>query len=116
MPTVAASSDPDKRMSAIRIVGSDRCATAVTLLLLPLVKALLEGNMRRTIEQIDLQNIAEDMNAFAVITVGPRWTIEFEGEKRSLFVERRMEGQEPELLRIDGMKVTSYLDGTASLR
>ena len=33
--------------------------------LLPLVKALLEGNMRRTIEQIDLQNIAEDMNAFA---------------------------------------------------
>jgi hypothetical protein len=84
--------------------------------LLPLVKALLEGNMRRTIEQIDLQNIAEDMNAFAVITVGPRWTIEFEGEKRSLFVERRMKGQEPELLRIDGMKVTSYLDGTASLR
>ena len=45
--------------------------------LLPLVKALLEGNMRRTIEQVDLQNIAEDMNAFAVITVGPRWTIEF---------------------------------------
>jgi len=84
--------------------------------LLPLVKALLEGNMRRTIEQIDLQNIAEDMNAFAVITVGPRWTIEFEGEKRSLLVERRMEGQESELLRIDGMKVTSYLDGTASLR
>src|SRR6478609_1464715 len=32
MPTVAASSDPDKTMSAIKIVGSDRCATAVTLL------------------------------------------------------------------------------------
>ena len=32
MPTVTASSDPDKTMSAIKIVGSDRCATAVTLL------------------------------------------------------------------------------------
>jgi hypothetical protein len=47
------------------------------------------------------------MGAYAVITVEPGWTIEFEGEQRSLYVERRVEGQEPELLRIDGMRITA---------
>ena len=42
-----------------------------------------------------------------MISVGPGWTIEFDGEKRSLYVERRIEGQEPDLLRIDGMNITA---------
>jgi hypothetical protein len=37
----------------------------------------------------------------------PGWTIEIEGEQRSLYVERRVEGHEPELLRIDGMRITA---------
>jgi hypothetical protein len=77
--------------------------------LLPLVKALLEANIERTTEQIELQNIAEDMDAYAVIAVGPAWTAKFDGEQRSLYVERRVEGQEPELLRIDGMKITAKI-------
>ncbi len=44
-----------------------------------------------------------------MITVGPGWTIELEGEQRSLYVERTVEGQEPELLRIDGMKITAKI-------
>ena len=75
--------------------------------LLPLIHALLQANIERTPDQFELQNIAEDMDAYAVITVGPGWTIEFEGEQRSLYVERRVEGQEPELLRIDGMRITA---------
>jgi hypothetical protein len=77
--------------------------------LLPLVNALLEANIARTTDQIELQNIAEDMDAYAVITVGPAWTFELEGEQRSLYVERRVEGEEPELLRIDGMKITAKI-------
>lgn len=76
--------------------------------LLPMLKALLEANIARTTDQIELQNIAEDMDdIYAVITVGPGWTILLEGEQRSLYVERRVEGQVPELLRIDGMKITA---------
>ena len=40
---------------------------------------------------------------------GPGWTIELEGEQRSLYVERTVEGQEPELLRIDGMKIIAKI-------
>ena len=77
--------------------------------LLPLMKALLEANMARTADQIELQNIVEDVDAYAVITVGPNWTIEIEGQQRSLYVERTVKGQEPELLRIDGMKITAKI-------
>lgn len=77
--------------------------------LLPLVKALLEANIARTTDQIELQNIAEDMDAYTVITVGPGWTIKLDGEQRSLYVERTVEGQKPELLRIDGMKITAKI-------
>jgi hypothetical protein len=75
---------------------------------LPLRKALLEANTARTTGQIELQNIAEDMDdIYAVISVGPGWMIEIEGEQRSLYVERRMKGQEAELLRNDGMTITA---------
>ena len=77
--------------------------------LMPLVKSLLEANIARTTDQIELQNIAEDMDAYGVITVGPGWTIQIDGEQRSFYVERRVEGQEPELLRIDGMKITAKI-------
>jgi hypothetical protein len=69
--------------------------------------ALIEANWHRTIDQIELADIAEDVDAYAVIRVGPGWTVKLEGEQRSLYVERRLEGQTPELLRIDGMEVTA---------
>jgi hypothetical protein len=74
------------------------------------VHALLQANWHRTIDQIDLANIAEDQDAYAVITVGPGWTVGIDGEQRSLYVERRLEGRDPELLRIDGMEVTAKAD------
>ena len=69
--------------------------------------ALIEANWHRTIDQIELADIAENMDAYAVIRVGPGWTVKLDGEQRSLYVERRLEGQKPELLRIDGMEVTA---------
>ncbi|ORV20225.1 hypothetical protein AWB99_07170 [Mycolicibacterium confluentis] len=75
--------------------------------LLPMVKALLDANMERTFDQIDLQNIAEDIDAYAVITVGPNWTVKFQDAQHSLYVERRVDEQSPELLRIDGVKITA---------
>ncbi|HYB38330.1 MAG TPA: hypothetical protein VEF72_23095 [Mycobacterium sp.] len=69
--------------------------------------ALLEANWHRTIDQVQLADIAQDVDAYAVITVGPNWTVKLDGEQRSLYVERRLEGQTPELLLIDGMEVTA---------
>lgn len=39
--------------------------------LVTLTKELINGNMRRIVDQIDLRNIAEDKDAYAVIGVGP---------------------------------------------
>lgn|GEM_PF-2387633 len=75
--------------------------------LLPMVKALLDANIANITEQIDLRNIAEDLDTHAEITVGPGWMIEQAGEQRSLYVARRAEGQALELFRIDGMKITA---------
>ena len=54
-----------------------------------MTNALIEANWHRTIDQIELADIAENMDAYAVIRVGPGWTVKLDGEQRSLYVERR---------------------------
>jgi hypothetical protein len=81
--------------------------------LLQVVKALIEANWVRLIDDIELANIAESMDAYATVSVGPGWTVGFEGEQRPFHVERTVDGTK-ELLRIDGMTVWAKIDITVS--
>ena len=62
--------------------------------------ALIESNWSRLLDDIELANIAESMDAYATVSVGPGWTVGFEGEQRPFYVERKV-GDTKELLRID---------------
>ncbi|WP_433683373.1 restriction endonuclease [Nocardia sp. CA-119907] len=72
----------------------------------PIVQALIEGHWPQIIQQIDLVNIEEDFDGFAVIGVGPDWTIKVDGEQHYLYV-RYVEGEKTELQRIDGLEITA---------
>jgi hypothetical protein len=72
----------------------------------PLAYALVEGNWPRIIEQIDLVNIAEDVDTTAIIYVGPGWTIKVDGVEQSLYA-RHVEGDKTEFHRIDAVEITA---------
>ncbi|MGO9099698.1 MAG: hypothetical protein ACLP9Y_09765 [Mycobacterium sp.] len=77
-------------------------------LLLPVIHALIRSNFLRIAKDIDLANIAEDFDGAALITVGPGWTVEFDGEEQSLYA-RYQEGEKTEFHRIDGMEITAKI-------
>lgn len=75
-------------------------------LLLPVIHALIQANFHRLAKDIDLANITKDFDGFALISVGPQWTVEIDDEKQSLYVRYQV-GARSEFHRIDGMEITA---------
>jgi hypothetical protein len=72
--------------------------------LLAVVQALIRSNMPTIIEQIDLRNIAESMDCWFTLEVGPPWTLRIEGVEHHLSVQWEEDGQ-TELHRIDHLRI-----------
>lgn len=70
--------------------------------LVTVIGALIRGNWPRIIEQIELVNIAEDVDTTAVLGVGPGWTVKVGDEEQSLYV-RHVDGEKTDLHRIDAI-------------
>ncbi|MFE5480529.1 restriction endonuclease [Nocardia sp. NPDC056541] len=66
--------------------------------------AVIQGGWTQIMDQIDLANIAEDVDGTAVISVGPAWTIKVDGEEQSLYARY---GNTSERHRIDAIEITA---------